>query len=125
MAHSINLLRMELRRSVAILSAICALSLTLAPGNSGCGNQHSGIAAAAGEHGGMHTGSQGDREQQKPCKSSTVVCCQAMTSCGLSVQITNTVSTDDALLAENSLPPAPLQVALNRITPPEPPPPKA
>lgn len=81
--------------------------------------------SAASEHGGMHTEAQGDGGQQKPCTSSTIICCQAMTSCELSVQLARTVSTQDVLPGDDQLPPTPFQAALERITPPEPPPPKA
>jgi len=120
---------MRFRRSVSILSGICALSLTLGRSINGCENTSGealiGGSAATSEHVGMPMQSQGDGERQKPCKFSAVVCCQAMTSCGLAVGLARTVSTSNALSRENRLPARPFQIALNRITPPEPPPPKA
>lgn len=73
----------------------------------------------------MHKEPQQGGEQHKPCKSSTIICCQAMTSCGLSVQLARTVPTDDVVLGDSQLPPARFQADLERISPPEPPPPKA
>jgi len=48
-----------------------------------------------------------------------------MTACGLSARLSATVSTEDAFPADNQLPTDPGQAALSRITPPDPPPPKA
>ena len=82
-------------------------------------------AAVTNVHAGMPMQSQGDGDQQMPCKSSAVVCCQAMTSCGLSIQLGRTVSGGDTFPSEDRLPAVPFQTPLNRITLPEPPPPKA
>ena len=116
---------MQFRRAVAMLSGLCVLSLTIGRSESSC-EQTKGVAAAASmdDHGGMHAQSQGAEQQHKPCKSSTVVCCDAMTSCGLAVQLTP-VSEQAVQTAESPVPSAPLQVALYRTTPPELPPPKA
>lgn len=119
---------MRFRRSISILSGICALSLTLGRSDSDCENAGSEMRVAASgatsAHAEMpmqsHTG-----DQHKPCESATAACCQAMTSCGLSIQLTRTASDRDALSRKDLLPAAPLQIPLDRITPPEPPPPKA
>jgi len=119
---------MRFRRSVSILSGICALSLTLGRSNSGCentgGEMRAAVSVATSAHAEMPMQS-GTGDQQKPCKSSAVVCCQAMTSCGLSIQLARTASTSDALSRKDQLPTAAFQTPLDRITPPEPPPPKA
>src|SRR4051794_10375689 len=119
---------MRFRRSVGTLSGICVLSLTLGLINSTCegtnGSSQSMTSAASG-HSGMHTESPSDKEQQKPCKFSAVLCCQAMTSCGLSAQLARTVATQDVVPGSQTLPSASFRAVLSRITPPEPPPPKA
>lgn len=116
---------MQLRRAVAMLSGLCVLSLTIGRMESSC-EQTNGVPATASmdEHGGMHAQAQGAEQQHKPCKSSTVVCCDAMTSCGLAVQLT-AASTQAVRTADRAVPAAPLQVAPYRTTPPELPPPKA
>lgn len=119
---------MGFRRSVAAISGICALSLTLGRGNTGCekapGDLQS-VASIATAHGDMHSESQHQSDRQKPCKSTAVVCCMAMTSCGLSLQLTRVVSTELVRPNGSALPTAPFQSSLNRIPAPEPPPPKA
>ena|ERR1700680_467783 len=120
---------MQFRRSVGILTGICALSLTLGRSSEGCekGSLQSRTAAAVtmSGHGGMHHQSPVDGGGQKPCTSSTLVCCQAMTSCGVSASVGRTVSTDDLLPGGATLPATPFQTPLKRVTAPEPPPPKA
>jgi len=77
------------------------------------------------DHGAVNAASEGRTKHPKPCKSSAIICCQAMTACGLSARLSATVSTEDAFPADNQLPTDPGQAALSRITPPDPPPPKA
>jgi hypothetical protein len=119
---------MRFRRSLSLLSGLCALSLTLCPGNSGCendrGESHATLPATATQHAAMPMPSQ-DGNDQKPCGSAAVVCCHAMTSCGMSVQVSSTVSTIYDLPRGNCIPTVPFQTALTRILSPEPPPPKA
>lgn len=119
---------MRFRRSIASFAGICVLSLTLGRTTSACENTNRNIhtaASATSEHGGSHPLTPVDGQQQKPCKSSAVACCQAMASCGLSVQSARTVTTDDFLSGRCDLPPVRFQAVPSRITPPEPPPPKA
>jgi hypothetical protein len=71
----------------------------------------------------MHT-KHGD-EQEKPCKTSTVVCCKAMTSCGITLKLERIVAPYRVPAARNEPPATPLQVAINHVSPPDPPPPKA
>ena len=120
---------MRFRRLTALFSGLSALSLTLGQGNVSCKNPSatdSGAkSVAAAEHVGMNQQSGGEQRHQKPCDSSAVVCCQAMTSCGLSVSPSGTTSRDEWTPPDADAPPSLVQAALNRITPPEPPPPQA
>ena len=120
---------MRFHRLTALLSGICALSFTLGQGNVSCKNtsstDSSAKSAAASEHSGMNRQSGGEQTPQKPCESSAVVCCQAMTSCGLSVSLGQTTPRDAWAPRDAGALPSLVQVALNFVIPPEPPPPKA
>jgi hypothetical protein len=85
-----------------------------------------GVTAAQSMQVGMPMPSNGSDEQQHtPCRSPAVVCCQAMTSCGLSVQLARSILTADEFSRDDQLPAIPFRTPLDRVTPPEPPPPKA
>lgn len=120
---------MRFRRLTSLLSGICALSFTLGLGNVSCKNtsptDSGGKSAATSEHSGMNQQSGGDQTHQKPCESSAVVCCQAMTSCGLSVSLGQTTPRGAWAPADAGALPSLVQVAVNFVIPPEPPPPKA
>ena len=120
---------MRFRRLAALLSGICALSLTLGQGNVSCKNASAKVSSAksvaASEHSGMHQQPGGEQGHQKPCESSAVACCQAMTSCGLSVSLSEMTSREELMPRDAGGPPSLLQVALNRSIPAEPPPPTA
>ena len=118
---------MRFRRTIAVLSSVCARSFTLGRADTGCEKTSADMSAAEtpSAHGGAHTQSHDGVEHEKSGKSSTVVCCSTMTSCGLSVQLANAVSTQEAQPTSTQLPSVPFQPARNQIAPPEPPPPKA
>ena len=120
---------MRLRRLTALLSGICALSFTLGQGSVSCKNTRSSgsgaMSAAANAHSGMNQRSGEKQTHHKPCEFSAVVCCQAMTSCGVSVSVDQTTPRDGGAARDTGTLPLLVQVGLNLIIPPEPPPPKA
>ena len=120
---------MRLRRLTALLSGICALSFTLGQGSVSCKNTSSSgssaMSAAANAHSGMNEHRGEKQTHHKPCESSAVVCCQAMASCGVSVSIDQTTRRDGWIGRETGTLPSHVQVGLNLIIPPEPPPPKS
>lgn len=119
---------MRFRRLTSLLSGICALSFTLGQGNVSCkstSSTDSGKSAATSDHSGMNQRSGGEQTHHKPCESSAVVCCQAMTSCGLSVSLGQTTPRNEWAPRDTGALPSLVQVALNFVIPPEPPPPKA
>ena len=119
---------MRLRRLTSLVSGICALSFTLGQGNVPCKNtssmDSSAKSATTSEHSGMNQPS-GDQTQQKPCESATAVCCQAMTSCGIAVSLSVQTARVEWAPADAGARPSLIQIHLNFVIPPEPPPPKA
>ena len=119
---------MRFRRLTAAFSGLCVLSLTLGQWSVACkstsATDGSDKMATSSEHAGMpqHGGQQ---DRQKPCESSAVVCCQAMTSCGMSITLSASTSRDELVPTDTSAAPSLVQLALDRIIPPDPPPPKA
>ena len=83
-----------------------------------------GKAATASEHAAMPKHAR-QHDRQKPCESSAIVCCQAMTSCGMSITLSVSTSRDEVVPTNPRIAPSLVQFALDRITPPDPPPPKA
>jgi hypothetical protein len=107
---------------------ICTLSLTVGRGNEGC-EQESASSHATGAtmngHKAVHHQSPVDTGGHKPCKASTLACCQAMTACGLSATLRRTLSTDESRPDQVALNRTTFETPLKRIVAPEPPPPKA
>lgn len=119
---------MRFRRLTALFSGLCALSLILGPGRVSCKNtiatDSDMPSAAAGDHSGRNQHDGAKQTQHKPCESSTVVCCNAMTSCGLSASLGERMSRGERGRRDAGALPPLVQVALNLVIPPDPPPPK-
>ena len=119
---------MRFRRLTAALSGLCVLSLTLGQWGAACSSTSATDgkpkSSMASEHAGMPQ-HDGRHDRQKPCESSAIVCCQAMTSCGMSMTLSASTSREELVPRDNRVPQSLVQFALDRIIPPDPPPPKA
>lgn len=118
------------RRFIGVLSGFCVLSLTLGRVESGCERPSAQAPSASTsmtmtQHGGAQHGLPAKQQQHKSCDSSTVVCCQAMTSCGLTLALSRTASAGHELSAASRGSDVSLQTPASRIAAPETPPPKA
>ena len=123
--YSINLPVMRFRRSIGFLSTVCVLSLTIGRSTSSCERSSVDLHRAVDAHASSDMDTKHHDRQEKPCKTATVVCCKAMTSCGFSLKLDGTISVGRAPSSGNELPTGPLQVAITHVSPPDPPPPKA
>jgi len=118
------------RRFIATLTGICALSLTLGRSAEGCERPNAKVASASpsmtmAQHAGAQHESPANRHQGKSCDSSTVICCQAMTSCGLTFAAGSMASAGTEFSAATRVTQIELQTPLSRVAAPETPPPKA
>src|ERR1700687_3806358 len=118
------------RRFIGMLTGICALSLTLGRSAEGCERPNAKAPPASAsmtmaQHAAAQHESPASRHHGKSCDSSTVVCCQAMTSCGLTFAAGPTDSAGAELSAATRVTQIELQTPLSRIAGPETPPPKA
>ena len=118
------------RRFIGILTGFCILSLTLGRVGAACerGSAQAPSASpsmAMTQHPGGQHQSPANQQQHKSCDSSTVVCCQAMTSCGLTLALGRAASAGNELFAASRVTDVSLQTLLSRIAAPETPPPKA
>jgi hypothetical protein len=116
---------MRFRRSIGLLSTVCVLSLTIGRSTSGCERSSVDLHRGASAHASSHMDARHGDEHEKPCKTSTVVCCKAMTSCGISLKLERIVADYSGPSGRNQLPATLLLVAINHVSPPDPPPPKA
>jgi len=119
------------RRIVGIVTAVCALYLTVGAVESPC-TDHSrdaaspSSAAPMAQHGSSHHELPArETHQPKPCKSAAVPCCVAMTSCGTTIALGPDGSAAAFAIAGQIVSPFHLAQPLSRIAAPEPPPPKA
>jgi hypothetical protein len=64
-------------------------------------------------------------EQPRPCKTTVVPCCAAMTSCGMTIALGAGALPNALQIRAAVLHPSYLAQPLSRIAAPEPPPPKA
>jgi hypothetical protein len=126
---------MPARRLIGILTGMCALSLTLGRTAQGCERRHNAALLSSpsmtmAQHtGSQHTGSQhtppAKQHQGESCDSSTVVCCQAMTSCGVTFAPGPRAMGDAEFAAAARVTQIEFQTPLSRVATPETPPPKA
>jgi hypothetical protein len=78
------------------------------------------------QHSGSHHESPAQKtDQPKPCKTAAIPCCVAMTSCGTTVALDATVSSNTFQLETQIVAASLLAQPLSRIAAPETPPPKA
>jgi hypothetical protein len=119
-----------MRRIVGIVTGICALYLTVGAIDAPC-NDHLrrtgselGDVSTLGHDGSGHELPVQKSDQPTPCKSSTVPCCIAMTSCA-TIAIAERAPLTLAPIANQYVSSFDLSKPLSRITAPEPPPPKA
>ena len=76
--------------------------------------------------GGSHHESPAQKsDQPKPCKTAAIPCCVAMTSCGTTIALGSSVSSNAFQPEAQIVSPSLLAQPLSRIAAPEPPPPKA
>ncbi len=119
-----------MRQVVGILTGICVLYLTVGAADASCNDhsRHGGseVADASMLHqdGSAHNLPANKSEQPKPCQSSAIPCCVAMTSCG-TIALAAGNSSTALSIAVQVAPPFELTAPLSRIAAPEPPPPKA
>jgi hypothetical protein len=112
------------------MSGICALYLTVGAADLPC-NDHSRDGISGSDMGlmvhldGSHRLPAQKNEQSKPCKSSPIPCCVAMTSCGATIALGESASSSGFPIASQIAPSLHFAHPLSRIAAPEPPPPKA
>ena len=117
------------RGVIGIFTGICALSLTLGRSAQGCERPNAKAPSLSTSMTmAQHTGAQhmppANQHQGKSCDSATVVCCQAMTSCGLTFAAGRSASAGAELSAATRVTLIEFQTPLSHITTPETPPPK-
>jgi hypothetical protein len=118
------------RRFIGMLTGFCVLSLTLGRVGAGCERPSAPPPSASTsmtmtDHAGAQHELPAKHQQHTSCDSSSVVCCQAMTSCGLTLALSRTASAGDEFPAVSRVSDVSLQTLVSRIAAPETPPPKA
>ncbi|HEX9605962.1 MAG TPA: hypothetical protein VF962_01915 [Gemmatimonadaceae bacterium] len=111
------------------MTGICALYLTVGAADLLCTDHPRGGTAGVAvmtHHDGSHHGLPAQKnEQPKPCKSPTILCCVAMTSCGTTIALGEGASSAAFPIAAQIAPYFYFAQPLSRTAAPEPPPPKA